>query len=129
MNVYQAIMDTVACSSCVGSLTSFVNFLTTFKDTEEKITLYNEIQRNKVIIKLSNVLTFLDEGVGYSGNLKRECILDNLEYSVKGSKPYVKKEGEILGCTEKCTQKNVEMYGETLNPFAGSEAYVKSANV
>ncbi|KAJ8966178.1 hypothetical protein NQ317_006897 [Molorchus minor] len=107
--VFHTIMDSVACASCVGMLTNYVNFATTCESTEEKINLYSEIRQDKDIIKLSNVLTFL--GVGIQNNsvdTKKECNLDSLEYSFKGSD--VKNEVELPVSSEKCERKEVEMY-------------------
>ncbi|KAJ8973139.1 hypothetical protein NQ317_001875 [Molorchus minor] len=73
--VYHTTMKYATCPSCVGNVTSYINFETTCEGTEEKIHLYQEIQRDEDIIKLNNVLTFLGQGICYNNkNMKEEGI-------------------------------------------------------
>ncbi|KAJ8981110.1 hypothetical protein NQ317_007885 [Molorchus minor] len=79
------VMDSVTCVSCVETLANYIKFAITCEDTEKKINFYCKIQRNKAVIKLSNVLTFLGEEIWNNhGNIKKEGTLDNLEYSFEG---------------------------------------------
>ncbi|KAJ8973231.1 hypothetical protein NQ317_004141 [Molorchus minor] len=84
--VYHTTMESVTCASCVGMLISYVNFTTSCKNTEEKINLYREVQQDKGLIKLSNILPFLREALAYNNvNVKEEL--------------------ELLDSREKCKQK------------------------
>ncbi|KAJ8981116.1 hypothetical protein NQ317_007891 [Molorchus minor] len=81
------IMDSVTCSSCVGTLTNYVTFAITCDSTEEKINLYRETHHKVLKIKLSNVLTFLGDGIWCGNvNIKEEDSLDNLKYIVNEPK-------------------------------------------
>ncbi|KAJ8969259.1 hypothetical protein NQ317_016635 [Molorchus minor] len=101
---YQLIMDYVTCASCVGLVTSYINFATTCEGTEEKIILYHEIHQYRAIIKLSDVLAFLDGDKWYSNvNLSKEVTVGNLEYSFKESP--VKVEVELLDSSEQCNRR------------------------
>ncbi|KAJ8973970.1 hypothetical protein NQ317_001376 [Molorchus minor] len=80
--VYHTIMDSVACASCVGLLTSYVNFATICEGTEEKINLYREMQQNVAVIKLSKTIAFLDGCIQYSSvSIKKEGLLDSFKES------------------------------------------------
>ncbi|KAJ8970344.1 hypothetical protein NQ317_007623 [Molorchus minor] len=93
-------MDSVTCSSCVGILSNYVNFATICDDTEEKINLYRETGQNEVILKSSNILTFLRDGIRYNNvNIKKENTPDNLEYCFEG--PDVKEKVELLYSSDK----------------------------
>ncbi|KAJ8973228.1 hypothetical protein NQ317_004138 [Molorchus minor] len=103
-NIFHPTMESVTCASCMRIVNSYCNFEAICKGTEEKINLYREIQQDEYIIKLSNVLTFLGEGIWYNNeNIKQEGPHDNLEYSFMGVD--VKEEVELLDLDEKCKQK------------------------
>ncbi|KAJ8981106.1 hypothetical protein NQ317_007880 [Molorchus minor] len=105
--VYQIMMDSITCASCVRTLTSYFTFATTCEGIEEKIKLYHEIQQREGKIKLSNVLTFVGDCIQYNNdNIKKEGILDNLEN--RFTCPDIK-EVELDSGVE-CKQKSVEMY-------------------
>ncbi|KAJ8981107.1 hypothetical protein NQ317_007881 [Molorchus minor] len=101
--VYQIVMESITCASCVATLTNYVEFATTCEGTEEIINLYREIQQKEGKIKLSKVLTFLGEDIQYNNdNIKKEGILDNWGYNFKD--PGVQEEVEPLDLGVKCKQ-------------------------
>ncbi|KAJ8973230.1 hypothetical protein NQ317_004140 [Molorchus minor] len=107
--VYHTTMESVTCASCVGIMTSYVNFAITCESTEEKINLYREIQQDEDIIKLGSILQFLGQGIQYNNvNIKKEVILDSLNYSSK--RRDVKEELEVIDRREECKLKKVEIY-------------------
>ncbi|KAJ8974075.1 hypothetical protein NQ317_016212 [Molorchus minor] len=74
-------MDSVICASCVGFVTTYNNFVATYDSTEEKLSLYREIQQGADVIKLSSVLRFLSKDVPTNNfNIKKESALDNTGY-------------------------------------------------
>ncbi|KAJ8973323.1 hypothetical protein NQ317_017338 [Molorchus minor] len=110
--VCHAAMEDVTCSSCVGMVTSYVNFATTCEGTEERINLYREILQDKDIVKLGNVLTFLGEGILYDNvNIKKEGILDSLRYDFKG--PNVEEELKPTDSIGKCMPKKCRTVQDT----------------
>ncbi|KAJ8973224.1 hypothetical protein NQ317_004134 [Molorchus minor] len=109
--VCHPIMDSLTCVSCAGILTSYINFTTTCQGTEEKINFFREIQQKEVILKLSNVLTFIGENGRYSNvNRKKEGILHSLEYNNYFKALGIREEVDLLDSNNEQKGQTVKMY-------------------